>query len=67
MTPMTEEFLDYSTILMEVERLEKELHDACLHKQFDKVPKMANDLIEQALLLKLWVKNAEKKPRMGRG
>lgn len=56
MKPVEEEFLDYSTILMEIERLEKELHDACLHKQFDKVPKMANDLIEQALLLKLWIK-----------
>lgn len=56
MKTFEDEFLDYSTILMEIERLEKELHDSCLHKQFDKVPKLANDLIEQAILIKLWVK-----------
>ena len=56
MKTFEDEFLDYSTILMEIERLEKELHDACLHKHFDKVPKLANDLIEQAILIKLWVK-----------
>jgi hypothetical protein len=57
MTPYTEEFVDYSTILMKVEQLEKDLHDACLHKHYDKVPHMVDDLIVQALQLKQWVKS----------
>jgi hypothetical protein len=32
------------------------LSDACLHQEFDKVPPLADELVEQALLLKKWVK-----------
>jgi hypothetical protein len=39
-----------------VEVLERELSDACLHQEFDKVPALADELVEQALLLKKWVK-----------
>lgn len=51
-----EGFFDYSTILMRVEQLERAMSDACLHKQFDKVSPMADELIEQAILLKRWIK-----------
>ncbi len=50
------DFFDYSTILLRVEVLERELSDACLHQEFDKVPALADELVEQALLLKKWVK-----------
>ncbi len=51
------DFFDYSTILLRVEVLERELSDACLHKQFDKVPALSDELVEQAILLKKWVKS----------
>lgn len=56
MKPFNEEFFDYSTILMRVERIEKELHEACLSKEYAKVPNLANDLMEQAFLIKQWAK-----------
>lgn len=50
------DFFDYSTILLRVEVIERELSDACLNRQFDKVPALADELVEKALLLKKWVK-----------
>lgn len=60
MTPYTEEFVDYSNILMKIEKLEKDIHESCLNKKYDKVPQMADDLIVQALQLKAWVKSQRK-------
>ena len=51
---MTEEFVDYSTILMRVEITEKALHEACLERQYERVPALADHLIEQANKLKKW-------------
>ena len=51
---MTEEFIDYSTILMRVEITEKALHEACLERQYERVPGLADHLIEQANMLKKW-------------
>lgn len=51
---MSEEFVDYSTILMKVEVIEKALHEACLKKQYDRIPELSDSLIEQAKKLKEW-------------
>ena len=51
---MTEEFIDYSTILMRIEHTEKALHEACLERQYERVPGLADHLIEQAKKLKQW-------------
>lgn len=56
MKPYEDELFDYAPILLRVDQLARELHDACLHKQFDKVPAMANELIDQSVLLKLWAR-----------
>lgn len=48
------EFVDYSTLLMRIEFTEKELHKACLERQYEKVPVLSDYLIEQANLLKQW-------------
>lgn len=56
MIEMQEEFVDYSTILMKIEVLEREAHEACLQNQFELVPGLANRIIDQATQLKLWVK-----------
>lgn len=50
------ELFDYSTLLIKVEKLERKIHDSCLHKDYDKVPAMIDDAIEQMILLKKWVK-----------
>jgi len=51
---MTEEFIDYSTLLMRIEHTEKELHEACLKRQYERVPGLVDHLIEQANKLKQW-------------
>ena len=56
MKHMEEEFVDYSTLLIKIERMEKDIHDVCLNKEFHKVPHMADDLIVLALQLKQWAK-----------
>lgn len=53
---MEDQFFDYSTILMRVEQLEKELHEACLSKEYAKIPVLANELMDQAVLIKQWGK-----------
>ena len=49
------EFIDYSTILMRIEEIEKALHEACLERQYHKVPALSDYLIIQANKLKEWV------------
>lgn len=51
---MSEEFVDYSTILMRIENTERALHEACLERQYERVPALADHLIAQAKLLKKW-------------
>lgn len=60
MKPLEEEFIDYSTILMKIEHLEKDLHDSCLHKRYDEVPHMVDELIKEALKLRQWVKTQKR-------
>ena len=52
----SDDIFDYSIMLLRIESLYKNLHDACLNKHFEKAPTIADDLIEQAVLLKKWVK-----------
>lgn len=49
-----EEFVDYSTILMRIEVTEKALHEACLNRQYERVPGLVDHLIDQAKKLKKW-------------
>ena len=51
---MIEEFVDYSTILMRIVQAEKAMHDACLQKQFHRVPALADYVIAEANKLKEW-------------
>lgn len=50
------DFFDYSSIILRIEVLERELGIACLHKQFNEVPALVDELIEEAILLKKWAK-----------
>lgn len=51
---MSEDFVDYSTVLMRIEQTEKALHEACLEKQYERIPELTYYLIEQAIILKRW-------------
>lgn len=49
-----DEFVDYSTILMRIEVTEKALHEACLERQYERVPGLVDHLISQANKLRQW-------------
>lgn len=53
---MSQEFTDYSTILMSIERLEKEIHDACLEKEFEKAATLTNAMLLRVFDLAVWLK-----------
>lgn len=52
----TAELFDYAPILINVDRLAKEMHDACLHKRYAEVQPMIDEMQEQCVLLKKWIK-----------
>ena len=52
----TEDFSDYSTHLMKVEKLERAIHDACLEKQYQEALALTDELMEQGVLLRKWLK-----------
>jgi len=51
-----EEFFDYAPIVINMEKALREIHNSCLRKKYDKVPPVVDDLVEQAILLKRWIK-----------
>lgn len=51
---MQDQIFDYAQHLIAIDRLAKELHEACLYKRYDDVPAMVNDLIVEARMLRAW-------------
>ena len=43
--------IDYATPLMNVERLAKEVHDACLHRTLSEAEETALELVTEARIL----------------
>jgi len=43
--------IDYATPLMNVERMAKEVHDACLHRTLSEAEEKALELVTEARLL----------------
>jgi hypothetical protein len=43
--------IDYAQPLMDIERLAKEVHDACLHRTLAEAEERAQDLVVEARLL----------------
>ena len=54
--PETEDFSDYSTYLMKVEKLERLIHDACLEEDYKQALALTDELVEQGVLLRKWLK-----------
>lgn len=51
-----EDFSDYSTYLLKVEKLERSIHDACLDGKYQEALALTDELVEQGVLLRKWLK-----------
>ena len=49
------QFIDYSTLLMDMERIIKSLHDKCLHKHYEGYLADLSELQSKATLLGAWI------------
>jgi hypothetical protein len=56
-----DELFDYAPILLKMDKMCQELHDLCLHKKVDNVPKMTNEMIVAARQLRAWATNESDK------
>lgn len=57
------EFIDYSTILMDIEKVTKRLHEKCLHKQYEGYLADLAELQSKATLLGAWIAAEQLKGR----
>lgn len=48
------DIFDYAMPLLKIEKLEREIHDACNLKQYQNVGEMVNELIVNARLVRAW-------------
>ena len=48
------DIFDYAMPLLKIEKLEREIHDACNTKQYQSVGEMVNELIVNARLVRAW-------------
>ncbi|NBR22983.1 MAG: hypothetical protein EBU08_04185 [Micrococcales bacterium] len=46
---------DYSSILMKIERLEHDIHQALLIKRHADASRLVEELIKQSIVLKQWI------------
>ena len=48
------DLFDYAPHLLAIDRLAKELHDACLNKNYTEVPQMCSELVVETRMLRAW-------------
>ena len=49
-----QELFDYAPHLLAIDRLAKQLHEACLNKKYDEVPELANELVVESRMVRAW-------------
>ena len=59
----TSEFIDYSTLLMDIERITKRLEYKCLHKQYEGYLADIAELQSKTTLLGVWMTDEKNKDR----
>ena len=59
----TSEFIDYSTLLMDIERITKRLEYKCLHKQYEGYMADIAELQAKTTLLGVWMTDEKNKER----
>jgi hypothetical protein len=57
----TNEFIDYSNLLMDIEKLTKSLHDKCLHKRYEGYLSEISVIQSKLILLAVWMSKAKEK------
>jgi hypothetical protein len=57
------QFIDYSTLLMDMERIVKQLHEKCLHKQYEGYMADIAELHSKTTLLGAWIATEQLKGR----
>jgi hypothetical protein len=53
------EFIDYSTLLMDIERKTKDLHDKCLHKKYEGYMADIVSIHSDLTLLATWIQTQQ--------
>jgi len=48
------ELFDYAPLLLKIDSLAKQLHEACLIREYSDLPKMCTDLVVETRLLRAW-------------
>ncbi len=52
---MDDDFFDYATIMLKMDRLNKQIHDNLLHKKFEENLPLVEELTVQTRKLRLWI------------
>jgi hypothetical protein len=52
---MTDEFFDYASIMLKMDRLNKDIHDCLLHGRIKESLPLTKELLVQTRFLQLWV------------
>jgi len=50
------DLFDYAPMLIKVEQLERQIHDLCLEKKYQEATSLTDEIVEQCVLLKKWLK-----------
>jgi len=54
--PDMPDLFDYAPMLIKVEQLERQIHDLCLEKKYQEATSLTDEIVEQCVLLKKWLK-----------
>lgn len=56
---MNDQIFDYAPILLKMDKLCRELHDACLHNKHQGALNMTNEMVVQTRMLRAWLHDKE--------
>ena len=56
-----DELFDYAPILLKMDKMCRDLHEMCLHKNTADVPEMTNEMIVAARQLRAWAAHHEER------
>lgn len=54
--PDMPDLFDYAPMLIKIEQLERRIHDLCLEKRHQEAVPLVDEMMEECVLLKKWLK-----------